>query len=151
MILREGNKNAGALTQTKGHSKDLTANAAKHELTSVVNSIHLGVVQLKATDNVARPGGNGANGDQQEGAGDDSKDVECSWNGENTQSDAKLHHDGDGSNPPNLHMLCSVSFCQFFTILRFERRIRLDVRFCSWDRPRSSRQIQHLELSSSRW
>jgi hypothetical protein len=89
-------------TQAKGNAKDLTSNATKDEVTSVVDAVYLGMVALKDTNHVVGPGCDCGDDDEADNTGNDTEDVEDSWNGQNTQTNLGLHHKSDSANPSDL-------------------------------------------------
>ncbi|KAI6762199.1 hypothetical protein HG531_002752 [Fusarium graminearum] len=88
-----------------GNTKDLASNATKDERARVVDTVYLRMVALKDTDHVAGPSCDCGDNDETDDTGDDSEDVKDSWDGQNTQTNLGLHHEGDSANPSDLKML----------------------------------------------
>lgn len=73
-----------SLTDTECGAENLAPNAAKHQASSIVDAIYLGVAALESTDNVVGPGGDGGDGDHAEESGDQPQRVKGSGYGEDS-------------------------------------------------------------------
>lgn len=63
------------LTKNKCSREDLATNAAKEELTNVVDTVDLSVLELEDTNHVVGPGCDGGDGDENDETGNHAKGV----------------------------------------------------------------------------
>lgn len=63
------------LTESKGNPKDLTSNAPKDQAAGIVNAVYLTVSELKNTNHIGRPSGDGSNEQEKDDTGDEPHSV----------------------------------------------------------------------------
>lgn len=59
------------LTEGKGNPKDLTSNTPKDQAACIVNTVYLTVSELKDTNHIGRPSGDGSNDQEEDDTGDE--------------------------------------------------------------------------------
>lgn len=64
-IFRYREAEGSSLTEGKSNTKDLSANAAKHQATSLINAVNLAMSDFEDSDHIARPSGNSRNNAEQ--------------------------------------------------------------------------------------
>jgi len=95
----------GGHTETEGNAKDLTTNASKDEISRIINAVHLRMIPLEYTNHVIGPGSYSGDDDKADNSGDDAEDVEDCGDGQDSETDLGLHHESDGTDPTDLHVI----------------------------------------------
>ena len=68
------------------------------------------MVQFELTNDVRRPGGDGANRKQEDDTGDHAENVEGFRDRKHTETDFSLHHEDGGSKPANAEVVGTTFF-----------------------------------------
>lgn len=92
----------GKRTEDVYKTEYLTPDASKEHGAHVVDSVYLGMLVLEDANHVTSPCCNNCSRAQENGTGDDAEGVEGRRNGQNAQTDLRLHHEDGGDNPSNL-------------------------------------------------
>jgi hypothetical protein len=91
-----------ALTKAESYSQNLTANTAKHQITSIVDAVNLGVATLENSNHVIRPSRDAGDDNKADDTRNDAKDVENGGDRQDAKTDLGLHHEGNGADPTDL-------------------------------------------------
>jgi hypothetical protein len=91
------------LTDADSNPEDFAAHTAKHQFTRIIDAIDLWVPQFKAPDNIVGPGAYGTDSADTDDGGNQAEKVKDLREGEDTETELGLHHQGDCSYPSDLN------------------------------------------------
>jgi hypothetical protein len=93
---------ARTLTEEKCSAEDNPAGMAEQQRTHVVDAVDVPMAQLEDADDIVGPGGDAANDNETDDAGDNPEGIKGNGNGEHAETDLRLHHEHGSSQPADL-------------------------------------------------
>lgn len=98
----------GVHTEAESNTEDLASDSAEDQKACIVDTVDLRMVALEDTNHVIGPCCDGGDDDETDDAGEDTEDVEDSWDRQNAQTDLGLHHESNSADPADLLTLVKL-------------------------------------------